>query len=137
MARKTTSSSLRKRCVGDDRSGKHTFSKERRILKRSDFIRLSQKNQKVQNQHFVALFQKSDTGRTRLGITVTKRVGNAVARNQLKRYVREFFRQHSHTVQRGIDINILVKTKTSGIPSKEAYRSLQSIFCKIRERLEH
>lgn len=120
--------------MGDDRSGKHTFSKASRILKRSDFIRLSQENRKVQNQHFVALYDKSTTGRTRLGITVTKRVGNAVARNQLKRYVREFFRQHLHTIQSDIDINIIVKKGASDIPSNEAYRSLKNIFCKIWEK---
>jgi len=119
--------------MGEDRTGSHRFGKKKRILKRSDFIRLSKINRKVQNQHFVALYIKGATERTRLGITVTKRVGNAVARNQLKRYVREFFRHYYHTVQRGTDINIIVKRKASDIPSTEAYRSLKNIFCKIRE----
>jgi len=127
---------MMKRSTVEKRCGAHTFRKANRILKRSDFIRLSQINRKVQNKHFVALFQNDATEKTRLGITVTKRVGNAVARNQLKRYVREFFRQHLHTVQSGTDINIIVKTNASGIPSKEAYRSLQNIFSKIRETID-
>ena len=118
----------------EDRTGSHRFGKKERILKRSEFIRLSKINRKVQNQHFVALYVKGATGRTRLGITVTKRVGNAVARNQIKRYVREFFRHYSHSVQRGTEINIIVKRKASNIPSTEAYRSLENIFCKIREK---
>jgi ribonuclease P protein component len=122
--------------AGGKPTGRYTFSKTSRMLKRFDFIQLSQKNRKVQNQHFVALFDKSATGRTRLGITVTKRVGNAVARNQLKRYVREFFRQHLHKIEPGTDINIIVKNSASGIPSKEAFRSLQNIFRKIREKLD-
>lgn len=126
-----------KRCSEEDRSGRHTFRKANRILKRSDFVRLSKKNLKVQNQHFVVLYNKSRNGRTRLGITVTKRVGNAVARNQLKRYVREFFRQNRQTIQSGIDLNVIIKTDASGIPSTEAYRSLRNIFCKIRKKIEH
>jgi ribonuclease P protein component len=122
--------------MGEDLSGRRTFSKASRILKRSEFIRLSENNRKVQNQHFVALFSRSDTGQTRLGITVTKRVGNAVARNQMKRYVREFFRQNLHTVECGTDINIIVKKKASNISSIEAYRSLQTIFSRIREKLD-
>lgn len=127
---------MMKRSTVENGYGAHTFRKANRILKRSEFIRLSQINRKVQNKHFVALFQNDATERTRLGITVTKRVGNAVARNKLKRYVREFFRQHLQMVQRGTDINIIVKTNASGIPSKEAYRSLQNIFSKIRETVD-
>jgi len=127
---------MMKICMEGDRAGKHQFRKAGRLLKRSDFVRLSQKNRKVQNQHFVALYDQGTTGRTRLGITVTKRVGNAVARNQLKRYVREYFRHHRQKIQSEIDINIIVKTTASGIPSKEAYRSLQNIFCKVGKEID-
>ena len=119
--------------MGERQAGNHTFSKQRRVLKRSEFVRLSKINRKVYNQHFVALYHPGVTGRTRLGITVTKTVGNAVARNQLKRYVREFFRRHYHMIQNDMDINIIVKAQASGIPSKEAYQSLKNIFCRIRE----
>ena len=111
----------------------NSFRKENRILKRSEFLHLSKKNRKVFNQHFLALFDHGINGQTRLGITVTKRVGNAVIRNQLKRYVREFFRQHRQSIQTGIDVNIIVKKEASGIPSREAYLSLQSIFSRIRK----
>ena len=109
------------------------FPKERRILKRSDFVRLSQLNRKVSNRHFIAFYNTGATRRTRLGITVTKKVGNAVARNQIKRYVREFFRRQKNLIKSGFDINVVAKTQASGIPSKEVYLSLQNIFCKIRE----
>jgi len=114
-----------------------SFKKAHRILKRSDFLRLSENNRKVQNQHFVALYQKSITGGTRLGITVTKRVGNAVARNQLKRYVREYYRQNRHTIRSGTDINVIVKKRASGIPAKEAQMSLQDLFCKIGKKTDN
>jgi ribonuclease P protein component len=84
----------------------------------------------------VALFSQRDNGPTRLGITVTKRVGNAVARNQMKRYVREFFRKNLHSIERGTDINIIVKNNASDISSTEANRSLKNIFSKIREKLD-
>jgi ribonuclease P protein component len=118
--------------IEEKQTGRNTFSKESRILKRSEFLRLSQKNRKVFNKHFLALFDKGINGQTRLGITVTKRVGNAVVRNQLKRYVREFFRKNRQRMKSGIDVNIIIKKEASGIPSKEAYLSLQSIFSRIR-----
>jgi len=41
---------------------------------------------------------------TRLGITVTRKVGNAVVRNRIKRLVREIFRQHRQRLPSGLDI---------------------------------
>ena len=116
----------------DCQTGGNAFVKACRILKRSEFVRLSQKNRKVYNRYFLALFDQGIDGQTRLGITVTKRVGNAVIRNQLKRYVREFFRQHRQSIESGMDVNIIVKKEASGIPSREVYLSLQSIFSRIR-----
>jgi len=116
----------------DCQTGGNAFGKESRILKRSEFVRLSRKSRKVYNGHFLALFDRGIDGKTRLGITVTKRVGNAVIRNQLKRYVREFFRQHRRSFESGMDVNIIVKKEASGIPSREAYLSLHSIFSRIR-----
>ena len=116
------------------RQERNKLGKESRILKRTDVIRLAREGRKVGNRHFVALFDQNIPGRTRLGITVTKRVGNAVARNQLKRYVREFFR-HYRFNQSGLDVNIIVKKVASGIPSREAYASLQNIFNRIRKQL--
>jgi ribonuclease P protein component len=114
-------------------AGRNAFSKASRILKRTEFLRLSKKNRKVSNRHFVAIFDRGVEGKTRLGVTVSKRVGNAVVRNQLKRYVREYFRQHRQRIANGIDVNIIAKKEASGIPSKEAYLSLQSIFSRIRD----
>lgn len=122
---------------GEDPGRKFSFKKAHRILKRSEFLRLSEKNRKVQNQYFVALFDTSTTGETRLGITVTKRVGNAVARNRLKRYVREYYRRHRNDILKETDINIIVKKRASDIPAKEAQMSLQDLFCKIGEKNQH
>jgi ribonuclease P protein component len=123
-----------KKCPEESRSGNQSYTKASRILKRIDFVRLSRHNRKVNNKHFVALYHKGNNRQTRLGITVTKKVGKAVARNKLRRYVREFFRRNRHLIQNGIDLNIIVKTQASGIPSKEAFQSLENIFRKIREK---
>jgi ribonuclease P protein component len=120
--------------VEDDRK-KNKLRKESRILNRTDFARLTRQGRRINNRYFVALFDENISGRTRLGITVTKKVGKAVARNQLKRYVREFFRHYRGSIESGLDVNIIVKKEASGIPSREAYTSLQNIFNRIRKQL--
>ncbi|MBW2656515.1 MAG: ribonuclease P protein component, partial [Deltaproteobacteria bacterium] len=64
-----------------------TFTKADRILKRPEFIALSKSGRRVQNTEFIAYFLHAQYNRSRLGVTVTKKVGQAVERNRIKRLV--------------------------------------------------
>ncbi|HKE16335.1 MAG TPA: ribonuclease P protein component [Kofleriaceae bacterium] len=66
------------------------FSREHRLRKRPDFIAVQTSGTKIHTKYFLVLVRK---GAGRVGITVTKRTGNAVTRNRLKRLIREFVRQ--------------------------------------------
>ncbi len=66
------------------------FEKRQRVRKRREFVALQARGRKLGGVHFVIL---TAAGAGRLGITVSKKVGNAVTRNRVKRYVREFTRQ--------------------------------------------
>lgn len=60
------------------------------MRKRPDLVRVQRDGKARHSRYFVVV---SDTsGRGRLGITVSKKVGNAVTRNRVKRVVREFVR---------------------------------------------
>jgi ribonuclease P protein component len=105
-----------------------SFTKADRILKRGEYLALSKSGTKVQNTEFIAYFLPARHAQSRLGVTVTKKVGRAVERNRIKRIVREFFRLNRHCLSGSWDINIIAKRQSTGIRSEMAYRSLQSIF---------
>ena len=105
-----------------------SFRKADRILKRREFLELSKYGRRIQNEHFIAYFSPGQCNRSRLGVTVTKKVGKAVTRNKIKRFVREFFRLNRHCLSGQWDINIIAKRQSAGISSEKAYRSLQNIF---------
>lgn len=67
------------------------FPRTCRLRKRREFLAVQTTGRKVHTKYFLVLVQKPGTGR--VGITVTKRTGNAVTRNRLKRLVREYVRQ--------------------------------------------
>ena len=67
---------------------------EDRLKRRSDFRAIQSKGTKVHTRHFLLMVSPERTDRGRVGITITRKVGNAVARNRVKRRVREVFRQH-------------------------------------------
>ena len=107
------------------------FTRADRILKHSDFLRISRCGVKLQNRYFVVLFCPGRFKRTRLGVTVSKKVGNAVGRNRIKRIFREYFRLNGHKITGFWDINIIAKKEAAGLTSGLALLSLQKVFDKI------
>ncbi len=62
----------------------------------------------------VLLQPRSDDEPARLGITVTRKFGNAVARNRAKRLFREAFRRSTGLFPEGIDVVIIPKNLRAG-----------------------
>lgn len=110
---------------------KQTFTKADRLRKRPEFVHLSKTGRRVHDSHFIVLFAPGHHQRSRLGVTVTKRVGNAVTRNRIKRLSREFFRLKQDTVGTHLDINIIAKKAATGLTSAETFTKLESLFKKI------
>ena len=65
-------------------------------MRRGDFVASSEFGERRTTQFFIVLLMdRKDGGPTRLGITVTRKVGGAVRRNRIKRLAREWFRNRS------------------------------------------
>jgi len=108
------------------------FTKADRILNRSEFLRLSKSGKKIQNNHFIITFSPGRFKRTRLGITVSKRVGKAVTRNRIKRFTREYFRQNRHDFTGNWDIQLIAKKEAAGLCSKDSFYFLENIFKRVK-----
>ena len=75
--------------------GAFAFSRKHHLLKRSEFTACYDTGQRYFSSHFVLFVLASAEGTPwRLGLAVTRKSGNAVWRNRIKRLVREFFRLH-------------------------------------------
>ena len=109
----------------------HSFKKADRILKRNEFIQLSKFGRKLHNQNFIVIFAPGHFGRSRLGITETRKVGNAVKRNRIKRLVREYFRLNRHLLSGDWDINVIAKKEAADLSSEKIFGSLCNIFERI------
>ncbi|WP_054695879.1 ribonuclease P protein component [Geotalea toluenoxydans] len=70
---------------------RNSFTKDERLLKRSQFLHVSDAGKKIHTAHFIILGLVS-ADLTKIGITVSRKVGNAVCRNRIRRLVREFYR---------------------------------------------
>jgi ribonuclease P protein component len=92
------------------RRGAFAISKEMRLRQRVDYLAVQEGGMKLHGRHFLAIARKQAAPgpRGRLGLTVTKKVGNAVVRNRIKRLLREWLRIHGW-VPAGWDMVLVAK----------------------------
>lgn len=98
------------------------------LKRRRDFERAYQHGRKVWNDALVAFVlptpaeERSET--FRYGLTATKKVGNAVQRNRMKRLLRESFRLSADRIRGGLDIVIVVRPPLLEMSCQEARDAL-------------
>jgi ribonuclease P protein component len=113
------------------------FPKTNRILKHNEFLLLSKKGKRVKNRYFTIVYSESLSGTTRLGLTVSKKTGNSVVRNKIKRRIREYFRINKCSFKRKWDINVIAKPETGNLKTALFIPALNDVFRKIEEGLDN
>ena len=85
-----------------------SFCKEERLTKRYEFDKVLAEGKKQRTGKLFTVFSlPNGLDRKRLGIIASKKVGRAVARNQVKRTIREIFRQIKHQIIPSTDIVVI------------------------------
>jgi ribonuclease P protein component len=91
------------------RASDQSLSRDDRLRKRAEFREAQRSRHRVHTRSFLIVLSPRDDERTRVGVTVTKKVGHAVRRNRIKRCVREAFRQNRGLFPRGFDVVFIAK----------------------------
>lgn len=100
----------------------------RKLKKRSEFQRAYQDGGKYWNRYFVVYVRPTGFEHSRLGITVSKKVGNSVQRNRVKRLIRESFRHLCPHIQAAYDIVVVGRTTATRLKCQEAEDALCRLF---------
>ncbi len=104
------------------------FDKKSRILKREDFLKIGQKGRRLRTKYFIVLYLKNDLGNIRCGVTASKKIGNAVIRNRVKRRLREFFRLNRDNLKSSTDYIFIAGKGSSHIKYSELSNELLLAF---------
>lgn len=109
--------------------------KETRLRSSQDFERIYAQRVRWGDDHLLIFADRNELGVTRIGLSVSKKHGNAVQRNRLKRLIREAFRLSQHDLPRGLDL-ILIPRQNSGATLQEYRWSLARGADKLARRLQ-
>lgn len=103
------------------------FPKAARIRRRREFLSLGRTGRRCVTSHFIVLLNPA-AGPGRLGVTVSRKVGDAVTRNRLKRRVREVFRRHPDRDELRSDIVVIAKSTAGALPMPAVLRELTTVL---------
>ena len=108
----------------------HDFPKDRRLRKSWEYQQVWKMGCKRHTPHFILLIAETRTGVSRLGLTVSRKVGNAVQRNRVKRLLREYFRTENHRFRQPIDLSVVAKKGAAELTTRQLAAELDRVLSK-------
>jgi ribonuclease P protein component len=105
----------------------NTYPPTARLRKRAEFLRLKDSVQKFVSRGILVVWQANNLAQARLGITVSKKVGCAVTRNRVKRFVREIFR-NNRLLLPAVDLNVIARSEAATMDYHELKQELLKAF---------
>ncbi len=105
------------------------MSKFHSLKKNKEFQVVYRTGKSYANQYLVMYARKrDDDGENRVGISVSKKVGNSVIRHRLKRQIRESYRLNCGQAVCGYDLVIIVREKCNGKSCQEITGALLNLM---------
>jgi ribonuclease P protein component len=102
------------------------IQKKGRVRKREDFNRLLKRGKRYYSTQYTVIVTPNHEEHIRIGLSIGKKVGNAVVRNYEKRVCREFLRREKNWFIEGNDILIIIKKQTEDF--NRTYTTLKNLF---------
>lgn len=100
------------------------MKKTESIKKNSDFRNVYKNGNSYANKYLIMYIIENRTDKNRLGISVSKKVGNSVIRHRITRLIRESYRLSEDRLFNGLDIVVVARTNAKDKSYKEIESAL-------------
>jgi ribonuclease P protein component len=109
-------------------TSKFRLTKKDKILRSADYRRITREGVRYRTPHFYIRMLENPQGLQRLGIAAGRKVGNACARNRIKRRLREYFRLNRDKIPPRTDLVLIPFSETSILDTKQLFEELNRFF---------
>lgn len=106
------------------------------LKKRNDFQKVYRRGKSYANRYLVMYRMSNHMNQARLGISVSKKVGNSVVRHRITRLIRESYRLNEEKFEAGYDYIVIARAGTKGISYSEMESALLHVGRLHRKRNE-
>ncbi|NVJ05131.1 ribonuclease P protein component [Myxococcus sp. AM001] len=117
---------------GESRPADQRFPKALRLLQRREFLEVQEGGQKVPSDCLLALVKRNGRPYSRVGLTVSSKVGNAVVRARLRRVLRELFRKRRMQWPSGLDVVLVARSSAKDASSPALARAFDGVTRKLQ-----
>lgn len=99
-----------------------------RLRKRRDFSYTYKKGKSVANQYLVLVYRRTGFYVTRAGFSVSKKFGNSVKRNRIRRQLREIYRKRIPHVKEGYDLIFVVRKNARDVEFSKLEEAVDNLL---------
>lgn len=112
-------------------AGGQEFPPASRLRTSRDYTRTWRQGRRYHTAQLVVVAAIGFSG-VRLGITVSRKVGGAVDRNRLKRWIREYFRRHRGKLVSPLDLSVVAKPGAASLEHGQLDDQLRDAFTRLQ-----
>ena len=106
------------------------------LKKNNDFQRVYRKGTSQANRYLVMYVLDNQYMKNRLGISVSKKVGNSVVRHRVTRLIRESYRLNERSFRQGLDIVVVARPNAKDRTYQEIESALMHLAGRMKIRRE-
>lgn len=113
---------------------RETLGPRERIRRKSEFAYLYKQGIRLRSPYLSLIYLPGASGRSRLGVVAGRKVGGAVVRNRIKRWMRDAFRRNKKLLTRPFDVVVVARSGAAALSKREFDGLFLSALGAVKEK---
>jgi len=118
-----------------DKGRQQGLGRRDRLRARSSFLAAQRRGRRISGRNLVLYAlsrpEQERKERARIGLTVSKKIGNAVVRNRVKRWLRESYRRMASSAPGGTDLVVIARSATAHSTYQRTAEELSELLVRV------